>query len=132
MIGNKYAGWWLTDESLANDRDIGWAESIALELAIYWLIQEGYQNTDVTVYSDNTGIIGAFSNSHSQNQPRNTCIHHITSSLIPVNLTISPKYIPSSENLADPISWGSTFGYSAHLPCDFEIPTAIANWLIVI
>jgi len=33
--------------------DIGWAESIALELAILWLIQVGHVNCNIIVHGDN-------------------------------------------------------------------------------
>jgi len=129
MINNKYAGWHLSDGWAADSHDIGWAEYVALELAIYWLIQEGFWNTDVTVHSDNMGVIAVFSNSKSCNTARNNCIHHITSALVPVCLTISPKYMPSCENLADPVSCGCTAGYSAHLACTFPLLTPLSSWL---
>jgi len=47
-FNNDYAGWRLSDSWVAEGRDIGWAECVALELAIYWLIQEGFRNADVT------------------------------------------------------------------------------------
>jgi len=38
----------LSDSWVAEGCDIGWDECVALELAIYWLIQEGFRNADVT------------------------------------------------------------------------------------
>ena len=37
VIENCYAGWRLIEGWACESRDIGWAESMALELAIYWL-----------------------------------------------------------------------------------------------
>ena len=122
-FNNDYAGWHLSDGWAAGGHDIGWAECVALELAIYWLIQEGFRNADVTVCSDNMGVIAAFSNSKSYNAAHNDCICRITSALVPVCLTISLKYMPSCENLADPVSCGHTAGYSACLVCTFLLPT---------
>ena len=59
-FNNDYAGWRLSDSWVAEGRDIGWAECVALELAIYWLIQEGFRNADVTICLDNMGVIAAF------------------------------------------------------------------------
>ena len=128
-INNYYAGWCLSDSWAADGHDIGWAECVALELAIYWLIQEGFQNADVTICSDNMGVIAAFSNGKSRNAAHNDCICCITSALVPVCLTISPKYVPSCENLADPVSHGRTAGYSAHLTCSFPLPPPLSSWL---
>ena len=118
---NKCAGWHLTDGWVARGHNIGWAVSVALELVIYWLIQRGFHNVDVTVHSNNTGVIAAFSNRKSRNTAQNDCIQCITYDLIPVCLTISPMYILSCENLADPVSHGHTDGYDAHLTCTFPL-----------
>ena len=42
VINNQYASWRLSDSWSSDGQDIGWAESVALELSIYWLIQMGY------------------------------------------------------------------------------------------
>jgi len=65
VIDNRYAGWRLIEGWACESRDIGWAESVALELAIYWLTQQQYRDANIIVHSDNTGVIGAFSNGHS-------------------------------------------------------------------
>jgi len=70
---NWYAGWSLIDGWAAEGRDIGWAESVALELAVYWLIQEGFHDANIVVHLDNTGVIGAFSNGRSRNPACNDC-----------------------------------------------------------
>jgi len=77
-MNNHYAGWHLSDSWAADGHNIGWAECVALELAIYWLIQEGFRNTDVTIHLDNMGVIAAFSNGKSRNTARNNCIRRIT------------------------------------------------------
>jgi len=101
-IENKYASWQLTN---------GWAESIALELAIYWLIQEHYHDMNIMIHSDNTGVIGAFSSSCSCNPACNNCVCHITSSLIPANIMILPTYIASGDNLEGHVSHGIVDNY---------------------
>jgi len=129
MFNNNYAGWHLSDSWAADSCDIGWAECVALELAIYWLIQEGFRNADVTVPSDNMGVIAAFLNGKSCNATCNNCIRRITSALVPTCLTISPKYMSSCENLANPVSHGHTASYSAWLACTFPLPTPLSLWL---
>jgi len=103
-----------------------------LELAIYWLIQQDYRDANITVHSDNTGVIGAFSNSHSCNPAHNNCIHYIMSSLIPANVTISPEFITSGENLADPVSHGMILCYRSHIDCTYPLPADLDLWLVPI
>ena len=64
---NQYAGWCLIDSWAAKGQYIGWAESMALKLTIYWLIQRGFHDADIIVHSVNTGVIGAFLNGRSCN-----------------------------------------------------------------
>ena len=128
-IENRYVGWQLIDGWAYNGQDIGWAESVALELSIYWLIQEGYQDMHITIHSDNTGVIGAFSSSCSHNPAHNNSICHIMASLILTNVTISPKYITSGKNLNDPVSHGIISGYGSWINCTFPLPADLVPWL---
>ena len=59
-IGERWAAWRLLDGWRQGDRDIGWAESVALELAIMWLIQHQFADCEVMVRGDNIGVIRAF------------------------------------------------------------------------
>jgi len=128
-FNNSYAGWHLSDSWVAGGHDIGWAECVAIELAIYWLIQQGLWNADVTICSENMGVIATFSNGKSCNAAHNNCICCITSALVPACLTISPKYVPSCENLADLVSWGCTTSYNACLICTFLLLPSLSLWL---
>jgi len=73
-LNDCYAGWRLTEGWAADGRDIGWAETMALELAIYWLLQMNFHNSNITIRSDNTAVIDAFSNSKSCNPAWNNCL----------------------------------------------------------
>jgi len=48
IFGCRWAGCCLVKDWKGCGRDIGWAEAIALELAILWLIQEGLLDCDIT------------------------------------------------------------------------------------
>jgi len=94
-----------------------------------WLVQKDFHDADVRIWGDNTGVIGAFLKGHSCSIPRNDTIHRITSSLIPFNLTISPSYVASSANRADPISRGVLGSSDMRLVCSFELPSELQNFL---
>jgi len=72
---NQYAGWHLINGWEAKGCNIGWAEAVALELSIYWLIQMGFHDADITVHWDNTRLIGAFSNGRAHNPTQIDCLH---------------------------------------------------------
>jgi len=40
-------------------------ESVALELAVLWVVEESLLHSEVKIQGDNTGIIGAFTQGHS-------------------------------------------------------------------
>jgi len=101
VVGKCWSAWCLLAGWHSADRDIGWAESIALELAVMWLIKQSFSNCNVTIRGDNTGMIGAFNKGRSQNTSHNDTIHRMATCLVPFNISISPVYVASSENRAD-------------------------------
>ena len=60
VIKKSWSAWRLLPSWDQEDRDIGWAESVALELAVLWLARQGFADCDVMVRGDNTGVIGVF------------------------------------------------------------------------
>ena len=82
-----------------------------------------FHDSNIAIHSDNTAIIDAFSNGKSHNPARNNCLRWITSLLIPTSIMISPVYVPSCKNLADPVSHGHLNDYLGCLDCTFEVPS---------
>ena len=74
VVAESWAAWRLTPGWKAEGRDIGWAEAIALELAVLWVTSSDILDVHVIVCSDNTGIIGAFNKGRSHSTPCNDCI----------------------------------------------------------
>ena len=104
LVANKWATWKLKCGWQTVGPDIGCAELIALELATLWLVHIGYKNVDVTVHSDNIGVIGAFHHGRSRNLACNEPISHTTSVLLLNDLSISPVFVPLHLNRADSLS----------------------------
>ena len=67
MFGNRWDAWKLRSGWTGESRDIGWAEMIAVELAIYHCEAQGYRDADILIRSDNAGVIGAFARGRSRN-----------------------------------------------------------------
>ena len=74
FIDHQWATWKLTPGWKVDGRDIGWAESIALELAILILIDRSLVDCTITVHGDNAGVIGVFDRGRSHSIPHNDSI----------------------------------------------------------
>ena len=60
IIGSKWVAWKLLPGWHAHVREIGWAECITLELVVYYLVERGLHDADITIRSDNSEVIGVF------------------------------------------------------------------------
>ena len=126
VVGSHWAAWCLVDGWKAAGRDIGWAESIALEIAVLWALASGLTDAELVIRGDNISVICAFQKGHSQNLQRNDSIRRITSSLVPSNVIIKPIHVASEDNKADRISRGTFGSLSDILPCIFSLPAKIS------
>jgi len=104
VIDGSWAAFQLKEDWKLPHHDIGWLETVAVELLVYFPEQMGFRNTHFHVYSDNKATIGALSKGRSQNRPINLAIHRTLGILYPLFITPNIVYVPSAENLADPIS----------------------------
>ena len=122
IIDGKWMAWRLQDGWQMAGRDIGWAESVAVELAILWVVEQKRSDLEILIHGDNTNIIDAYKRGRSRNIARNASLRRITTSLIPSNLTLTPIYVPSDSNLADPISRGVLGPPQLRLVYLFKLP----------
>ena len=83
VVGKHWAAWCLLVDWNLKDRDFGWAESVALELAMLWVVGQGFSDSDITIRGDNTGVIGASNKGHSWNTSQNASICRMASCLVP-------------------------------------------------
>ncbi|KAG9105221.1 hypothetical protein FRC07_009484, partial [Ceratobasidium sp. 392] len=82
-------------------RDIGWAEAIALEMAIIWLTHMGCRDASVTAHCDNQGIVFAWEACRSRNAHQNESIARSYATAVAHNLLVNVPYIRSEDNPAD-------------------------------
>jgi hypothetical protein len=122
IVRDCWATWSLNPGWKSHGRDIGWAETIALELAVLYICASGYSDAEVVIHGDNKAVIDSFAKGRSRNEHRNHAIRHIATCIIPCNLTILPVYIPSATNRADPFSRGLLGPAGSCLPYSFALP----------
>jgi hypothetical protein len=131
LIGSCWAAWRLLPGWKAEGRDIGWAESIAIEFACMWLVsQHDLLDVDIIIHGDNTSVIDAYKRGRSRNVSRNLSIRRITEMLIPRNLAITPSYVPSLDNLADPISHGNFGSADLRLRIPFTLNEELRQFFV--
>jgi|SRR5882724_6819613 len=125
MLSSQWAAWKLRPGWKSDGRDIGWVEYIALELTILWLLHDGHTDCNITIHGDNTGVIGAFAKGHSHNISCNESLCHIASYIIPNNVHISPVYVTSTSNKADPNSQGILGPPSLQISESLQLPVEL-------
>lgn len=131
IIGDFWHAFKLSPEWKLPGRDIGWLETIALELVFYFLRQLNYQETHILVHSDNNGAIGAHSKGRSRNTHINLSVRRSYTVLAEQLLIVKYAYIPSAENPADPISRGVLGSPSySYISRQFDLPLELVDVLL--
>jgi hypothetical protein len=106
VIGNEWMAWRLLQGWKADHRDIGWAEAIAVELALEWAIALGTSSASMTMHCDNQGFVHAWKAGRSRNTQQNETIARIAARAATSDIWISIIYIASALNPADRPSRG--------------------------
>lgn len=129
VIGHRWAAWKLKEGWKAEGRDIGWAETVALELFAMWASTSDLSDCEAPVHGDNTGSIDAYQKGRSRNPHRNACILRLCNSLMSRNISLLPVYVKSEDNRADPISRGNLGLNEDRLDIGFELPLELRDFL---
>ena len=120
-IGDKWDAWHLLVGWAQDGRDIGWAETVAIELVVLWLVQSGWHNHYFRVNCDNTLVIPG--------------------TLLEITLFVEPPpawkpatspflpYIPSVQNRTDPFSRGLTGAKYSHVVPSVILPKELCPFL---
>ncbi|KAJ1299743.1 hypothetical protein OPQ81_007329 [Rhizoctonia solani] len=129
VIDNQWWSWRLLGGWKSNNRDIGWAEAVALELAIDGVIALGIRNASIVCHCDNQGVVYAAAIGRSRNVQQNVTFIRILDKAASAGLHITIRYIKSAENPADEPSRGvaptSGVPSTVHIP----IPSIYAPFL---
>jgi hypothetical protein len=130
VIDGYWAAFQLKDDWKLPLHDICWLETVAFELLVYQLEQMGFKNAHLRVHSDNKGTIGALAKGRSRNRPINLAVRRTLGVLYPLFITPDIVYVPSAENLADPISRGDLGPTDKMLHPSFMLPDELKSFFI--
>jgi hypothetical protein len=87
-------------------RDIGWAEMVAVLLALGILVVARMHQNHFIIHSDNSGICGSFVAGCARNSAQNDILQRIVDLLQDHDITFTVEWISTVDNLADAPSQG--------------------------
>jgi len=122
VVKGYWSAWHLFLDWYHEHRDIGWAESVAPDLAVLWLVRQGFSHCNVTVRGDNMGVIGTYNKGHFWNMSWDSTIQKMASCLVLFNISLALVYVASLENRADSVSHGILSPQHLHLGSAFKLP----------
>ncbi|CAG7851899.1 SubName: Full=Reverse transcriptase domain protein, putative {ECO:0000313/EMBL:EUC58599.1}; Flags: Fragment [Serendipita indica DSM 11827] len=98
---------WRTREGDGAEREIGWAEFAAVELAVEFILQRPEaERTHIEICTDNQGVIGGWKKRLSRNEAQNEVLGRILHRLVRAEAYLTLTYVRSEENPADGPSRG--------------------------
>ena len=106
VLDGRWLAWQFQEGWRSEGREIGWAEMVAVELAIRTLITGKFSKCHVIVRSDNQGVVGALQAGRSRGTQQNSILREIVKLIQDNELWISTIWVPTSENQADNPSRG--------------------------
>jgi len=130
IFGDKWISWQLAPSWKVPGRDICWLETLAVEFAVYILAAQGFRDCSVIIHSDNQGTIGSIQKGRSPNIDINLSVRRACSILIPHFITPILIYVPSKDNLADPLSRGELGPHHTRLHKPFQLPDELRNFFL--
>jgi hypothetical protein len=103
-IQGKWAAYRLLPGWDLPGRGICWLETIAVELAVYFLEAMGVTGRHLLFHSDNKGTVGILAKGRCANHHINGSVRRTYDKLLQLSITHSLDYVESAANPADPIS----------------------------
>lgn len=122
VFGTSWDAWRLREGWRSDGREIGWAEAVALEMALLAMRASGIHDADVIVRGDNTGVIGAQKRGRGRNVHVNAVLRRLDQVCRELNVVLHPFYVESAANLADPYSRGQFDGSLARSDLSILLP----------
>jgi len=129
VVKGQWAAWQLLDGWNEADHDICWAEMIAMELALLWIVSTRIRDVRVVVHGDNTGVQDALKKGQSRNIACNLSICWMTRVMALANIMLDPMYVTSETNLVDACSRSKLGTAEMCLPVLFVLPAALTRFI---
>lgn len=129
IVGDKWATWQFIGDWNSGGRDVGWAGTVALELACLCLECLKVSDADITIHSDEAGSLNYFRRGRCRNPHTNLSIRRIAIICTASNIELLPKYVSKKNNPAEPISRGVGGHDAKRLSAPVTIPEELRPFL---
>jgi hypothetical protein len=129
IIGDEWDAWEWSAPWHYEGRDIGWAESIAVELAARILSERGISNAAILIRGNNQGVVGSYGRSRGRNLHVNLAVRRTEIIGTSSNVLYVLKYVESKLNKADPISRGELGPFAKQITNYIQLPEELAPYL---
>ncbi|KAF5343250.1 hypothetical protein D9758_013431 [Tetrapyrgos nigripes] len=107
VLNGRWLAWQFRPNWSGNGCHIGWAEMVAVKLAILTLVTSHIKNTHIWIRSDNQGVVSTLQAGYSRGQAQNASLHCIVDCMQQHAIWLSVEWVPSKDNIADALSQGS-------------------------
>ncbi|VDC02686.1 unnamed protein product [Peniophora sp. CBMAI 1063] len=131
VVGSFWAAWqWAGGVTVGPkaDRDIGWAEAVAVELGLRMAIHHDLlkarpvHRSRILVRSDNMGVVAVVNKGRSRSASTNDVLKSIFRLLTAEGVLLSTEYVASRDNITDALSRGDIPSFLAGFP---GVPTVM-------
>jgi hypothetical protein len=129
ILDDKWLAWQFKQGWQSEGYEIGWAEMVAVELAVRTLIAGKFTHCHIKIRSDNQGVVGALKAGRSRGTDQNMVLREIVKLIQDHDLWISTAWIPTLENLADGPSRGSFLGKRSLCSHPPALPTHLTKFI---
>jgi hypothetical protein len=106
VVNNRWRAWKLVDSWKGEGRSIGWAEIVAVELAVGVFVRLRKRDVSILIWSDNAGVVGAFRAQCSRNPEQNASLRRTLLLTNDSNIHLRFLWVALAVNLADGPSRG--------------------------
>jgi len=103
---DRWLAWKLRHGWQTEGRNIGWAEMVAVELALRTLIAQGIKGQHFIIHSDNQGVVGSLRSGISRGTTQNAILRKIVGLMQENKIWLTTEWVSTHENPADDLSRG--------------------------
>lgn len=125
VLDGVWDHWRLRQGWKSDGRDIGWAEMVAVELAVHALVEKGVHDAHVLIRSDNKGVVGALDAGKSRGIQANRVLQRIVTKMMENSIWISLEWVASADNISDAPSRGLPVPGLDRYKFAFKLPYAL-------
>ena len=134
FIGREWLAWKFVESLTTTSPQIvgfiGWAEVVAIELALVALVARGHASCRIPIKSDSTEAIHSLRRGLSKNLNKNLVVRRIVALQHVSQISLKPIHVPSYLNMADNLTNFNLPGDSRRFPHDVPLPQDLQIYLV--